>query len=146
MWKGVKGEEMRNRVILIVCIMSMLVVCYLQFGREMEIYNSYSVSADNFEMQYLSVVVNRLFISDKKKCVDEIIQQCIDNDFPNMRFSYDYSIPNELEVEVFLSEWNVKYGRPLFSFEYTAEDNLEYQCNILDDADKFSIKIFHSKN
>ena len=128
-------------MVLTICILALIAMWNLQFGREMEVYNSFTTSADNFEMASLNVVVNRLFVPNKEKCANEILQHCIKNDFKNILFSYDYAIPNELKVDVYLAEWDIRHSRKLFSFEYVAEDNLRYQYNILDDTDKFQMFI-----
>ena len=52
---------MKKNVVLTICILALIAMWNLQFGRDMEVYNSFTTSADNFEMASLNVVVNRLW-------------------------------------------------------------------------------------
>jgi hypothetical protein len=121
-------------------MVSVSVICgyhYLQNGREMMVYNSYSMTADNYHKEYLTVVVNQLVVSDQMECAEKIIQKCRDNDFGNVQFSYDYSIPSELQVDVYLSKRDVKKGNEAFSFAYEKEKDNQY--NIIDNPEKYEI-------
>lgn len=114
---------------------------YLQIEREMVVYNTYSMRAGNYHEEYLTVIVNRLSVPNQMQCAEEIVQKCRDNDFKNVLFSYDYSIPNELQVTVYLSEQDVESGKKAFSFGYTQETKNLYEYNIVDHPEKFTIKI-----
>lgn len=56
------------------------------------------------------------------------------------RFCYDSYIPNELYVDVYLSDIYIKIGHPLFSFSYLPED-AKSEYNFLDDSEKYVLKI-----
>lgn len=128
--------------IIVGVLSSMPLICgylYLQSEREMVVYNAYSMQAGNYHEEYLTVVVNRLSVLNQMQCAEEIVQKCRDNDFKNVLFSYDYSIPNELQVTVYLSEQDVESGQKDFSFGYTQDAGNQY--NIVDHPEKFTVKI-----
>ena len=60
---------------LIIGTTVILGVCfgYLQYGRDMDITGSYIVSFDDYEEERLSVVANKLYVTDRKACAEEII-------------------------------------------------------------------------
>ena len=134
---------MKRRTVLvgIVCIAILLLCCYLQFGREMEVYNSTSFTAANYCEEHLNVVVNRLMVLDKRKVAEEIIEHCRNNDFKNVIFSYDMAYPNKLEVSVYLSEWNARKGKAVFSFAYETEQGKIGEYNFIKNPEKSVMEI-----
>ena len=134
---------MKRRVISvgIVCIIIILLCCYLQFEREMEVYNSTSFIAEDYCEEHLNVVVNRLIVPDKQKVAEEIIEYCRKNDFKNIIFSYDVIYPNKLEVGVYLSKWNARKGKEVFSFVHDAEQGEIGEYNFIENPEKFREKI-----
>lgn len=62
---------------------------YLQFGREEMIVNT---RIDSFEGGYdeeVCIVANKVFIWDKERYAEELVERIIQNEFKNVRFSYD---------------------------------------------------------
>ena len=43
---------------------------YLQFGRDMDVYGSHAMTADNYHEERLTVVVNKLYVEDQLRSVD----------------------------------------------------------------------------
>ncbi|MGN0630172.1 MAG: hypothetical protein ACI4JN_02480 [Ruminococcus sp.] len=113
---------------------------YLQNERDMEIYNSHSMSFSNYQEEWITVVVNKLHIEDQQSCAEEIVEKCRMNNFKNIQFSYDLAIPNELRVSVYLSERDVKRHNEAFSFSYT-QDELNGEYNIVEHPEKFKLQI-----
>ena len=113
---------------------------YLQFGRDMDVYNSHARTADNYHEERLMVVVNKLYVVDQKICAEEIVKRCRENSFKSVRFSYDQSVPNALYVTVYASKRQAEKGKQMFSFSYLPEDSDE-TYNIVNDSDKFMLKL-----
>ena len=113
---------------------------YLQYGRDMDVYGSYAMTADNYHEERLTVVVNKLYVADQKACAEEIVKRCRENSFKSVRFSYDQSVPNALYVTVYASKWQTEKGKQMFSFSYLPEDS-EGTYNIVNDSDKFMLKL-----
>ena len=113
---------------------------YLQFGRDMDVYGSYAMTADNYHEERLTIVVNKLHVADQKACAEEIVKRCRENSFKSVRFSYDQSIPNELYVTVYASKRQAEKRKQMFSFSYLPEDS-EGTYNIVNDSDKFMLKL-----
>lgn len=106
----------------------------------MDVYNSYVFSVGNYNEQQLKVVINRLWVNDNSKCANDILQRCKANSFKSIDFCYDSYIPNELYVDVYLSDIYVKIGHPLFSFSYLPDD-AQSEYNFLDDSEKYILKM-----
>lgn len=94
---------------LLICII--LSLAYLQFGRDVRVVSSMINSSDHYYEQKLTIVANKLFILDKDKFAEEMIERCIDNDFHEMKFSYDLNgYPDRIEITVYLNEINRWYA------------------------------------
>lgn len=134
---------MKRRIVSvgIVCITIIILCCYLQFGREMEVYNSTSFTAANYCEEHLNVVVNRLMVLDKRKVAEEIIEHCRKNDFRNVIFSYDVAYLNKLEVSVYLSQRDVRRGKEVFSFAYATKEEEMGEYNFIENPEKFRVEI-----
>ena len=112
---------------------------YLQYGRDMDVYGSYAMTADNYHDERLTVVVNKLYVADQKACAEEIVKRCRENSFKSVRFSYDQSVPNALYVTVYSSKRKAEKGKQMFSFSYLPQDS-EGTYNIIDDSEEFILK------
>ena len=112
---------------------------YLQFGRDMDVYGSHAMTADNYHEERLTVVVNKLYVADQKACAEEIVKRCRENSFKSVRFSYDQSVPNALYVTVYASKRQAERGKQMFSFSYLPQDS-EGTYNIIDDSEEFILK------
>ena len=59
---------MRKRwfISLIIGIIMVISGClgYLQYGRDMDVYGSHAMTADNYHEERLTVVVNKLYVAD----------------------------------------------------------------------------------
>lgn len=140
------GGDMYRRWIgivagIIVIVSSIIGYHYLQHNREMKIYNCCSTRAENYHKEYISVVVNQLDIMDKTECANKIVRKCVENDFGNVLFSYDISIPTELEVAVYLSEQKAKLGKEEFHFYYTQNVDNRWKYNIVDNPEQFKVQM-----
>ncbi len=112
---------------------------YLQYGRDMDVYGSYAMTADNYHEERLTVMVNKLYVADQKACAEEIVKRCRENSFKSVRFSYDQSIPNALYVTVYASKRQAERGKQMFSFSYLPQDS-EGTYNIIDDSEEFILE------
>ena len=112
---------------------------YLQFGRDMDVYGSHAMTADNYHEERLTVVVNKLYVADQKACAEEIVKRCRENSCKSVRFSYEQSIPNALYVTVYASKRQAERGKQMFSFSYLPQDS-EGTYNIIDDSEEFILE------
>ena len=128
-------------ICLIIGIIMITAGClgYLQFGRDMDVYGSHAMTADNYHEERLTVVVNKLYVADQKACAEEIVKRCRENSFKSVRFSYDQSIPNALYVTVYASKRQAERGKQMFSFSYLPQDS-EGTYNIIDDSEEFILE------
>ena len=127
---------------LIIGIIMVISGClgYLQYGRDMDVYGSYAMTADNYHEERLTVVVNKLYVADQKVCAEEIVKRCRENSFKSVRFSYDQSIPNALYVTVYSSKRQAEKGIQMFSFSYLPEDS-DGTYSTIDNPEEFILEI-----
>lgn len=103
------------------CIVVSIVVCviiifsYLQYGREEKVVSSRVNTSDSYYEQEFSVVANKLFIWDKEKYAKKLINKSLENEYKNVRFSYDFmGYPNEINVTVYYNVWSYQHGKSMF--------------------------------
>lgn len=112
--------------------------------QEMDIIHSYSMAADNWRSESISVIVDKSIAEDRKKCSQEIIQRVLENRFPSTKFAFEEKgYPNELSVRVYTSQKNFKDGDSTYHFDYVTDFNtedIEMQNNIKDNPDAFRIE------
>lgn len=111
----------------------------------MDVYNTISITSSNYHEEHISVIVNRLLVADKESCADHILQKCRENSFQNIRFSHDRSKPNALYAKVYLSEYAMKHGNPVFEFSYTHNAGEDDAYNIIEDVSHFNLEIRDSQ-
>lgn len=73
----------KKRKIITITVLFVLgvAVSYLQWGREIDVVGSMGTSSENFHEEHVTFTLNRLIITDKEKCAEEIIKKCRENDF-----------------------------------------------------------------
>ena len=105
----------KKRKIITITVLFVLgvAVSYLQWGREIDVVGSMGTSSENFHEEHVTFTLNRLIITDKEKCAEEIIKKCRENDFASTLFSYDVAKPNALYGTVYRSRFSMKGQKPL---------------------------------
>lgn len=128
----------KKNIVLLILGSAVLIVYlyYMQFCREPYICSSSILS----NQMMLTVVSNKLYILDRKAFAEKIIKKCIDNDCKGVKFSYDISIPNSLDVTVYSSKVQLQLGNPEFSFSYFSDEKDE-NYNILYNTEKYKLVI-----
>lgn len=79
---------------------------YLQFGRKMQIRNTRITSYQNEYSEDVSVIANKFYIINRNKFAEEVIDTFLDNSFDNVKFSFDLGYPSDLNISVYMNEWN----------------------------------------
>lgn len=130
---------MKRRIVAMAVIICMTIgFLYLQYGRDVNVTSSMNLSSDNYYEMELTVVANKLFIINKQRFAEEMIERCIDNNFHDIKFSYDMTgYPNRLQINVYLNEFSKSHFTILYMTE--SENGMDY--NIKDNPDKFVISI-----
>ena len=70
---------------ILICIIAFL--GYLQYGHEEQAVNTMVSTSGAFYKQEFDVIANKLFILDKEKYVEELIEKAVKNKYRNVRFS-----------------------------------------------------------
>lgn len=106
---------------ILICIIAIL--GYFQYGQEEKVVNTMVSTSDKFYKQEFDVIANKLFIWNKEKYADELIGKAVDNNYKNVRFSYDITgYPNEIIISVYNNEWNYQHDYMAFQIIYTSDD------------------------
>lgn len=126
--------------LILMMIISLIVMCHDRESEEIVVYNSSSIIMGEYHKERIEVIVNRRKISDRQKCAERIVEKCRENSFKNVRFSYDLSKPNELDIIVCRNEKEADEGRWNFRFRYVQKAG-KGQYNIIDHPEKFRIEI-----
>lgn len=134
---------MKKKIITIFTIAILItIIFYLQFCREEEVYNTNIESFKNGYCEHVNVIANKLIILDKEKFAEEAISKCINNTYKGIMFSYDIKgYPNELTIQVYLSESDLKSGKESFRVYYAQDKKYHYKYNIKENPEKFEMKI-----
>ena len=115
---------------------------YLQYGRDVKVESSVLNCSSEFSEQRLTIIANKLFVSNKEKFAEEIIERCTDNTFREVRFSYDITgYPNRICISVYPNELSRKLGDNHFTILYQAGTENNYVYNVKDRPEMFKIKI-----
>lgn len=94
--------------IVLLAVIIFLIFYYLQFGRRIEIENTRISSFQDGYTEYINLVANKLYITDKDKYAKEVIDTFVDNSFDDVRFSFDLGYPSTLNISVYMNRWNKK--------------------------------------
>lgn len=127
---------------LALIIIFISVSIYLQCGRSTEGYNSIVENSDNGYVENISTVSNKLFITNKEKFAELIIQDITDNTLKGIMFSYDIQgYPNGIYITVYMNDHDYRNGKSCFMISYLQNDRYNEKYNIKDDPEKFTLKI-----
>lgn len=133
---------MKKGKIVMMVTMSILVISilgYLQYGRDVSVGGSHWNIFGNGSSMDVTIVANRLYICDKEKFAEQILQRCVDNSFQEVLFSYDVKgYPSELNISVYMNPTMWKLKERAFQIQY--KQDLKYQYDIRDGIDKFKIE------
>lgn len=113
----------RKIVLIILCLLFALTFFYLQISRQPTVNNIITNSDSEGYEATLTITMNKIVIFNRKKTEQALINQIVDNDFKNMKFSYDLmGYPEELTVTVYTNNFTKYWGIPAFHFRYTPDN------------------------
>lgn len=132
----------RHMIFAVITIYSLLLLSYLQWGRELNICNSRIDSFDGGYYENISLIANSIYIFDKEEFAEQIIQDIIDNSLKDILFSYDiHGYPNGLHITVYMNEYARKNGKSSFEISYSQDSSYNSTYNMKDNPDKFKLSI-----
>lgn len=114
---------MKKRLLLVtlVCI---LVVSYLQFGRSTKVVSTFNSTSQNTTEVYVTVMANKLFVANKIKYCQELLNQYHQNSFSNIYISKDLSgNPEKIYFTVYENILMYKLKKHSFIATYHLKDN-----------------------
>ena len=73
----------KGKVIMIVAIGFLVigVLGYLQYGRDVSVCGSRGHTFGNGRTMDITIIANRLYISDKEEFAEQMLERCVDNSF-----------------------------------------------------------------
>jgi hypothetical protein len=132
----------KKNLALVLITIFISVPIYLQYWRMTEGYSSIVESSKNGYIENVSIVSNKLFITNKEKFAEQIIQDITDNTLKGIMFSYDIQgYPNGLYITVYMNNASYNSGKSSFEISYSQDRKYGFQYNIKDNPEKFTLKI-----
>lgn len=132
----------KKTFVLILIIIFISIPIYLQYGRVTEGYNSIVENSENGYIENISIVSNKLFITNKEKVAEQIIHDITDNTLRGIMFSYDIQgYPNGIYITVYMNDHDYRNGKSCFKISYLQNEKYNEKYNIKDDPEKFTLKI-----
>lgn len=113
---------MKKKIAAAVAVLAIwsVYICYLQFGRDMDVVNCFSFSCANFLAEDIRVNLNKIVVAEAAEDIAEsIIQRVLDNGFHTVKFNFDRGYSNRLKVSVYKNKRSIESGDMLFSFIYS---------------------------
>ena len=137
-----EGDERKMRKRLGHAILVLMALCmYLQWGRGVSVKNTISSSWDGKRAEHITVVVNRLYIRNKEALALELVETCINNEFRDVRFSYDMGYPVEIRMDVYINEASWKRGIRCFEVLFAQPEEEQYRYNVKDNRERFVMTV-----
>ena len=124
-------------------VIALLAICcyYFQWGRDVSVKTTISTSWGGGRTEYIILVANRLYIWDRESFARQIIGTCVDNEFRDVRFSYDMGYPSEITIDVYTNEISRKLGIRCCNVRYAQDAEDEYRYNVRDNPEKFIMTV-----
>ena len=111
---------MKKKILLIV--LCGLILLYLQFGRKPEINTATTSSTPEGYQLNVTVTANTLFIINKERAAEKLVDKILSNDFQKIQFPYgDYGYPNKLHLTVYANAFGKWLSLPTFRIKYNPE-------------------------
>ena len=113
---------MKKKILLIVlCVVGIAGILYLQFGRKAVINNVLTkTNPQGYELS-MSITMNSLLIVNQDVLAHRLVEQVLENNFENMKISYDvHGYPDEMTITVYTNQVCKYWGIPAFQFRYDA--------------------------
>lgn len=132
--------KMRKRLMRASLVLMALCI-YLQWGRGVSVRNTISSSWDGKRTEYMTIVANKLYIGDKEAFARKMIETCINNEFRDVRFSYDMGYPVEIRMDVYINEASWKRGIRCFEVLFAQPEEEQYRYNVKDNRERFVMTV-----
>ena len=131
---------MRKRLMQASLVLMALCI-YLQWGRGVSVRNTISSSWDGKRTEYMTIVANKLYIGDKEAFARKMIEACINNEFRDVRFSYDMGYPAEITMDIYTNETARRLGIRCCEVRYAQPEEDRYRYNVKDDRERFVMTV-----
>lgn len=131
---------MRKRLMHASLVLMALCI-YLQWGRGVSVKNTISSSRDGKRTEHMTIVANKLYIGDKEEFARKMIETCINNEFRDVRFSYDMGYPVEISMDVYTNETSWRRGTRCFEVLFAQPEEDRYRYNVKEDRERFVMTV-----
>lgn len=134
---------MKKKIAIIIAVLVLLIIYifYLQFGRNMDAVNSFSLNSANYKEENINVILNKVIVTENKEVIAKsIVQHILDNDFHTIKFIFDDGYPNQLKVSVYKSKKDLESDNLIFSFSYSQAEGKTGEYDI-SQSEKMELKI-----
>lgn len=114
---------MKKQYIIIGILMCAIALLgYFQFGREEKVAGSMVSTSESGYSQEFKVIANKIFIFDKEKYANELVNKAIQNKYRDVRFSYDImGYPEKISIAVYGCDWDYRNNHQMFQIIYSPD-------------------------
>ena len=110
----------KQYVIIGILMCAIALLGYFQFGREEKVAGTMVSTSESGYSQEFRVIANKIFIFDKEKYVNELVDKAIQNKYRDVRFSYDImGYPEEISIAVYGCDWAYRKNHQMFQIIYS---------------------------
>lgn len=131
---------MRKRLMHVLLVLTAFCM-YLQWGRGVSVRNTISSSRDGKRTEHVTIVANKLYIGDKEAFAGKMLETCINNEFRDVRFSYDLGYPVEITMDIYTNETARRLGVRCCEVRYAQPEDDRYSYNVMDDRERFVMTV-----
>lgn len=124
--KSGRCKAAKKIIALFICT---AIICFQQFGQDVRVNSSMRKSGEDGTEEYLSITADQIFIFDKEKFAQEIIERRIENSYEDIYFTEQY--PEKIEVDIYTNWLTWKMRCKAFSIEYECEGEERYSFKIV---------------
>ena len=80
-------------------------------------------------------------IGDKEAFARKMIETCINNEFRDVRFSYDMGYPVEITMDIYTNDTARRLGLRCCEVRYAQAEEDRYRYNVKDDRERFVMTV-----
>ena len=116
---------MKKKILLILLSVALLFgILYLQFGREPIINHALTETTSVDCDLSMTITANKLFILNREKSANSLMERILNNEFQNMQLSYDvHGCPNNVTITVYTNKLAKFLELPSFQFHYCTDSH-----------------------
>lgn len=120
---------MKKKLIIVGLLFVLVLLFYLQYGRDVYVCYTATCGSENSIREEVTLYANKLFIEDKERFAQEMIERYVTNSFNEVYFSRDKGTVEEVKFLVYLNQYKRERYRKEFDIVYYP--NNQNECSYI---------------